>query len=135
MAKQAIYLQEAERRYVQEGMGLDAIVGILGKNVSRKTLFNWKTQYEWDAKRKAFLEQTKDLRSQLLEYAQARFNEAKARPSLKSFKLAMMAFEAVVKYGGMNLLASESTPEQREQMKKMLSPESMDFIKSLYGLR
>jgi transposase len=135
MAKQAIYLQEAERRYVQEGMGLDAIVGILGKNVSRKTLYNWKEQYDWDGRRRAFLEQTKDLRSQLYEYAMQRFQEARTNPSIKAFKLAMMAFEAVVKYGDKNLLAAETTPEQREQMKKMLSPESMDFIKSLYGLR
>ena len=30
MAKQAIYMEEARRRYVEEGLSLDAIVGMLG---------------------------------------------------------------------------------------------------------
>lgn len=135
MAKQAIYMDEARRRYVEEGLSLDAIVGLLGNKISRKTLYNWKVEYDWDAKRKAFLEQHQDLKLQLIQLAQQVFNDTKANPTGKNIKRMLLMFAAVDKYGGdSNLLNGATTPEQGDA-KKMLTTESMEFIKSLYGLK
>lgn len=137
MAKQAIYLEEARRLYVQEGLSLDAITGMLGKNVSRKTLYNWKQQYEWDAKRKDFLEQTQDLKTQLIALAKQVFNEAKANPTQKNIKRMLMMLAAVEKYGDASLLQAEATtPDQKEKLKNIYSPELLEHIRQvIYGLK
>jgi transposase-like protein len=135
MAKQAIYMDEARRRYVEEGLSLDAIVGLLANKVSRKTLYNWKQQYEWDDKRKAFLDQHQDLKLQLIQLAQQVFNEAKANPTQKNLKRMLVMFAAVDKYGDTSLFSKDLSPDQQQAMKKALPPETLDYIKSLYGLK
>lgn len=135
MAKAAIYMEEARRRYVEEGLSLDAIVGMLGKNVSRKTLYNWKEQFEWDAKRQAFLAQNKDRRTQVIALEKQLFNEVKAMPTSKNIKRWLLLLAAVEKYGADNSpKIKDDSPERREQIKKELPPEALDYIKSLYGL-
>ncbi len=136
MAKAAIYQEEARRLYVQEGLSLDAIVGMLGKNISRKTLYNWKEQFEWDAKRKAFLDQNEDRRTQVIELERQLFNEVKANPTSKNIKRWLLLLAAVDKYGTPDSLKiKEDSPEMREQIKKNVPPEVLDYIKSLYGLK
>lgn len=136
MAKQALYMEDARRRYVEDGLSLDAIVGLLGKKISRKTLYNWKDQYGWDAKRKAFLEQHQDLKLQLIQLAQQVFNEAKANPTGKNIKRMLLMFAAVDKYGDASLLTKDQTPDQKEKLKNLYSPELLEHIqKVIYGLK
>lgn len=136
MAKQAIYMEEARRRYVEEGLSLDAIVGILGKNVARKTLFNWKTEFDWDAKRKAFLEQNEDRRDQIIALEKQLFNEVKANATAKNIKKWLLLLAAVEKYGGNTPKIKDDTPDSKEKIEKLYSPELLDHIKhALYGLK
>jgi uncharacterized protein YjcR len=135
MAKQAIYMEEARRRYVEEGLSLDAIVGMLGKNVSRKTLYNWKEQYEWDAKRKAFLEQSEDRRDQVVALEKQLFEEVKANATSKNIKRWLLLLAAVEKYGGNAPKIKDDSPEAKEDIKKLYTPELLEHIKeAIYGL-
>jgi hypothetical protein len=137
MAKQAIYMEEARRRYVEEGLSLDAIVGMLGKNVSRKTLYNWKEQFEWDVKRKAFLDQNEDRRTQIIQLENQLFNEVKANPTSKNIKRWLLLLAATDKYGADNSIKSKAdSPDQKEKMKNIYSPELLEHIKqAIYGLK
>lgn len=134
MAKAAIYAEEAKRLFVIEGFSLDAIVGMLDKKVSRKTLFNWKTEGEWDAKRKEYLAQRVDLTDQLRDIADLAVKEAKARPTSKSIRAMLQALVAWEKYNNMKVGKTE-TPDDVSTTAKQLSPETLDYIKkALYGL-
>lgn len=136
MAKQAIYMEEARRRYVEEGLSLDAIVGMLGKNVSRKTLYNWKETYEWDAKRQAFLEQNEDRREQIIALEKQLFTEVKANATSKNIKRWLLLLAAVEKYGGNAPKIKDESPEQKENFGKLYTPELLDHIKqAIYGLK
>ena len=135
MAKQAIYEDQARRWYVEEGLSLDAIVGMLDGKVSRKTLFNWKEKYEWDAKRKTFLEHNEDRKSQVIALERQLFNEVKANPTSKNIKRWLLLLAAVDKYGTPeSLTIQDETPEQGDKTKQALPQAAIDYIQSLYGL-
>jgi hypothetical protein len=130
MAKLAIYNDEAKRLYVQEGLSLDAIVGILGNKVSRKTLYNWKIAGEWDAKRKDYLEQTKDMYEEIIEIARLTIKEAKANPTPHNIYAMSKAIAALKQYQGVKVLEDETTPPERED----LSSETAKKVRELLGI-
>ncbi|MCK9420225.1 MAG: hypothetical protein M0R70_12685 [Nitrospirae bacterium] len=135
MAKLAIYEADARRNYVEEGLGLDSIVGLFEGKVSRKTLYNWKEQFEWDAKRKAFLDHNVDRKTQVIELENQLFNEVKANPTSKNIKRWLLLLVASDKYGGTPKIKDDS-PDQKEKLDKLYSPELLDHIKhALYGLK
>lgn len=130
MAKAAIYHEEAKRLYVAEGFSLDAIVNMLGNKVSRKTLYNWKVQGEWDAKRKNYLKETKDLQEDLLELAKLTIKEAKANPTPHNIYAMSKAIAALKAYQGVKLIEDETTPQER----KGLTEDAVKEIESKLGL-
>lgn len=114
MAKQAIYFDEAQRLYVNEGLSLDAIVGVLAGRVSRKTLYNWKAQGDWDTKRKNYLKETKDLYSQLLEIARRMLKETLANPTSKNVNAAFNAVSRLLPKDGTRIIEEETTAAERK---------------------
>ncbi|MCL4492530.1 MAG: hypothetical protein M1510_11660 [Nitrospirae bacterium] len=130
MAKAAIYCEEAKRLYVVEGFSLDAIVGMMGKKVSRKTLYNWKIQGEWDAKRKEYLNQTKDLYAELIEIARLMIKEAKANPTSKNVMAAFRAASMLLPKDGTRIIEEETSQEER----KGLTAEAIAQIEKEVGL-
>jgi len=114
MAKLAIYNDEAKRLSVQEGLSLDAIVGILSNKVSRKTLYNWKIAGEWDIKRRNYLNETKALQEDLLELAKLTIKEAKANPTPHNIYAMSKAIAALKSYQGVKLIKDETTPDERK---------------------
>jgi len=135
MGKAAIYAEEAKRLFVAEGFSLDAIVGMLSNKVSRRQLFNWKKEGEWEAKRKEYVAQTKDLRAQLKDIVDVTVKEAKARPTSKNIRAMFQALVALDRYSGMKLGKGENAEAEQKDLAKTLSPETLDYIKkALYGL-
>ena len=130
MAKAAIYAEEAKRLFVVEGFSLDAIVGMLNKKVSRKTLYNWKTEGEWDSKRKEYLEQTKDMYEEILEIARLTIKEAKANPTPHNIYAMSKAIAALKQYQGVKVLEEETTPKERKE----LTEDAVKEIESKLGL-
>lgn len=112
MAKHAIYVEEAKRLYVQEGLSLDAIVGILGNKVSRKTLYNWKVAGKWDEKRKNYLKETEDIHSQLMQLARIAMREALANPTPHNIYAVMKAISALKLWQGVKVIEEESQDKQ-----------------------
>lgn len=129
MAKLAIYNDEARRLYVQEGLSLDAIVGILGNKVSRKTLYNWKVAGDWDAKRKQYLKDTEDIQAQLLQLFRTMLKEALANPSAQNVNAVLRIAGAIKLWQGVKVIEEEagkmenSAESLRELMKVIAGEE------------
>jgi hypothetical protein len=135
MAKAAIYAEEAKRLFVVEGFSLDAIVGMLDKKVSRKTLYNWKIEGQWEDKRREYLEQTKDLGGQIKDIVDITAKNAKAHPSSKTIRAMFQALVSWEKYNNMKLGKGDAPETDPTEIAKTLSPETLDYIKkALYGL-
>ncbi len=139
MGKMALYYDEAERLYVREGLSPDTIIGILGKNVSRKTVFNWKKDHDWEGKRKARIEQFKSLYKELDEgleqLVRDRLRECKANPTSKNLGALGVAISLLEKNRGKKLLKDEDAGEKKGG-KGIFSPEAVEeAIQGLYGLR
>ena len=130
MAKQAIYMDEAKRLFVQDGFSLDTIVGMLDGKVSRKTLYNWKIQGEWEMKRKNYLNETKDLYSQLIELARRMLKEALANPTSKNANAAFNAVSRLLPKDGTRIIEEETTEPER----KGLTEEAVKEIEKELGL-
>ncbi len=68
MAKEQLHGLEAERLYVIEQCTLAEIAGRL--DVCARTLQNWKTKGDWDAKRQAYLGSRKSFHEELYGFGQ-----------------------------------------------------------------
>ncbi len=136
MAKQAIYEDQARRWFVEEGLSLDSIVGMLDGKVSRKTLYNWSQKFDYEGKRKAFLENNEDRRAQVITLERQLFNEVKANPTSKNIKRWLLLLAAVDKYGTPDSLKikDEETADPKDKLKQGLPKEAIEYIQSLYGL-
>lgn len=130
MAKAAIYGEEAKRLYVQEGFALDTIVGMLGNKVARKTLYNWSIAGEWDAKRKNYLEQTKDIYEEVIAIARMTLREAKLNPTCQNISKMSKAISVLRYSQGVKLLEEETTPKER----KGLTGDAIKEIEAELGL-
>lgn len=130
MAKSAIYAEEAKRLFVVEGFSLDAIVGMLGNKVSRKTLYNWKKDGDWETKRKEYLKQTKDMYEEIIEIARLTIKEAKANPTPHNVYAMSKALAALKLYQGVKVLEEETTPKERGDM----TADTVKQIREILGI-
>ena len=133
MAKAAIYADEAKRLFVREGFSIDAILGMLDGKVSRKTLFNWKTDGRWEDKRKEYLAQTKDIKDQLKGLVETTLKNAEAEATPKNILALLRAIQAYESYGGIRPLFEGG--EEKKGAKEVYSPEALEAIRGLYGLK
>lgn len=120
MSKRAIYNDEAQRLYVNQGMTLDAIESILEGKVTRRTLFNWKEEGRWDEKRERYLAETEDLDEMMRKVAKVAMQRAVADPSPKNVLAMSRAMAALKSMQGLNLLDEpgddgDTTPSQKRQ--------------------
>ena len=104
MSKRAIYYDEAQRLYVNQGMTLDAIEGILEEKITRRTLFNWKEEGNWDSKRERYLAETADLDELMRQVAKTALTRAAADPSPKNVLAMARAVAALKAHQGLSLL-------------------------------
>jgi hypothetical protein len=131
MAKAAIYFEEAQRLFVVEGFSIDAVESLLKKNVTRRTLYNWRDQGNWDEKRTNYLNETKDLRAEIMEVARITIKEAKQNPTPHAVYAMAKAIAALKSYDGIALLSKETTEDER----KGLTKEAISEIqKSVLGI-
>jgi len=135
MGKTALYYEDAQRLFVREGFSLDAIVGMLGKKVSRKTLYNWKTDGEWENKRKKHLEQNKETKVQLKNLVDITLQNAEAEPTPKNILALLRSIQAYESYGGIKLQIESTGEESKKPGQNQYSPEVIEMIKGMYGLK
>ena len=126
MSKLAVFFEEAERLYVNDGFSLDAIVELLKNNVSRKTLFNWKTESNWDKKRIDRRERNTSFQDNALQMLNKAIEKAQNEPSGKNYKDVKTNIEICLKLG-IDLKMKDDGKE-----KKRVAPE--EIAKAIRGI-
>jgi hypothetical protein len=119
MAKIAQFYSEAERMYVHEGYSIDAIVALFKNQVSRKTVYNWKAEGNWDAKRTASIETTGSIREELIEIARLAIKEAKANPGSHQIFAVVKAVQALKTWHD----AENTVPDEKEKTAGGITPD------------
>ncbi|NTU41678.1 MAG: hypothetical protein HGA78_01220 [Nitrospirales bacterium] len=135
MGKAAIYAEEARRLFVVQGMSLDAVAGILGNKVSRRSLQTWKTEGQWDDKRREYIAQTKDTKEQLKNIVDLTLRNAEADPTPKTLLALLRAIQAFESFGGIRPQFDETDTEPKKTPKNQYSPEVIQAIRDMYGLK
>lgn len=135
MAKFAIYHDDARRKFVEDGLSIDAIVGVLNGKVSAKTLYEWKKQGRWEDKRREFLSRNQSLRDEIMDITRLTIANAKADATPHNIYAMAKAVAALKQFDGIKILEEETSPADRQKIVKEFSPEAIDYIKKvLYGL-
>lgn len=128
--KHAALYEEAKRLYTVEGFSLDAIVELLKHQISRKTLYNWRSQHKWDEQRQQYIQQHEDLQREVLEITRQAIKEAKANPTPHNIYAVAKALSAV------KLLQGIESDDETEDKPKGLSQETLDLLqKELLGIQ
>lgn len=97
--KQLQFLEDAERLYVENGIETISIEGVLKGAVSRRTLDNWKVQYNWDKKRENHRSKRGNLQDKFLKALDDTLNQFYADPTDKNLKKIKTAIEIATKLG------------------------------------
>lgn len=128
---------EAKKYYVEHLFGIETVQKVLSKKVSRKTLYNWKNNsdglddYDWDTLRKNKFSEAKDIREGLKEVIKALIEEIKVDPKNAMLHFALPKYLTSFRYyDDFEKLFKEinATEEEKENMKKVVSPETIKFV-------
>ena len=99
MSKLALFYDQAEKLYVQDGFNLDQIASIMKDGVSRKTLFTWKKDFNWDDKRKNQQTSRYNIQDNALEMLRIATTKFFELPSDKTMKQVETAVKICQKLG------------------------------------
>lgn len=136
MAKQAIYAAEAERLYVNQGLSIDAILGILEGKVSRKTLYNWKVEGKWDEKREKHQQFEIEIADGVRNLVRKTMMEALANPTRSSILAFKQAFSVakMVDEPLLNFIQGTDEPETQEKDTDSKKAALKALFKEAYGV-
>jgi len=115
--KRLIYLEDAERLYVQDGLDVKAIEGILGNKVSRRQLDNWKNIYNWDKKRENHKSKRFDIQNNAIEMVRMASTRYFTDPSKKSMSEVLEAIK-ICKALGVDLNVKVEGEEKKKAAPK-----------------
>lgn len=129
MAKKAIYYDEAKRLFVTQGLALTAIEGMLDGKISRRQLHNWKTEHNWDDKRKKYVEENESLQDMVMQIAKTAAKNCLEKPNPKN---ALTLTRAIAALNQKDALALFSPPEEKKE--KISMADMMEILqKKLEG--
>lgn len=128
--KKAVFYEEAKRLYVNDGFSVDAIEKMLKKEVSRRTLFTWKTENNWDEQRRKYLNTTKSIQDDILEITRLAIQEAKAQPSAHNIYAVVKAVSALKQLTGITL----DEANEKDEKPKTITNDTIANIQKLLGL-
>jgi hypothetical protein len=126
--KSAVIYEEAKRRFVEDGLSIDTIAKLLENEVTRRTLFNWKTENAWDEARASFINRELSLQDKLRDIAELAIQEARLNPTPTRI-FAVSSAIAILK----SLQFQELTPE-KEAKAKTITKDTIDKVAELLGL-
>ena len=132
------HLRNAEVRslardyYVKEGYSVDTIIRLLPKTVSRKTVYNWKTEENWDELRKRHLKRSDNIQERIYSILDKTFDVAEENPSPKNLLAAARAFGL---YNGLGKSRAEIDGTNKEDDKpKGISERTKKLIEDKLGV-
>lgn len=128
--KNAVVYEEAKRLYVHSGLSVEMIAELLKEKVSKRTIFNWKQENNWDEQRTRAVEVTGDIQAELTEIVKLSIQRVKEEPSAQNIFALIKAILALKSLQGIRFEDEEEVPE-----KKAFRPETIDKIqREILGL-
>lgn len=119
--------------YVKEGFSVDTIVRLLPKKVTRKTIYNWKNEENWEELRKRYLKRSDNIQERIYGILDQSLINAEESPSPKNLLAAARAFGL---YSGLGKSRSEIDGTEKEDDKpKGLSERTVQLIEQELGVK
>jgi len=97
--------------------------------------YGWKfvIDGQWENKRKEYLEQTKEIKTQLKDLVGLTLKNAEKKPTPKNILALLRSIQAYESYGGIQPSFEDATEKKGD--KEKFSPETIETIKAMYGLK
>lgn len=119
--------EQAKDLYVNSGFGIDTILNVLENSPSRKTLYNWKNEDNWDELRRNQFKRNEDIKEDLYELTLQAINEARTNPSPRNlFAVAKMV--GVLKTLQTIKLDDDEESAEEKNKPKAISPDTIKMI-------
>jgi len=126
---------EAKKLYVESLFSLETILKVLTQKVSRKTLYNWKNNYDgldeadWDKLRGQKFSEAKDIKEGLREVIKALIKEIKIDPKNAMLHFALPKYLTSFRYyDDFENLFKEMSDEEKSDAKKFVTPETIKQV-------
>ena len=131
---------EAKKLYVDNLFSIETIQKVLTKKVSRKTLYNWKNNYdgldeaEWDKLRGQKFSEAKDMKEGLKDVIKALIKEIKIDPKNAMLHFALPKYLTSFRYyDDFENLFKEMNDQEKDDAKKVITAETIkqvdDYLK------
>ncbi len=118
--------------YVKEGYSVDTIVRLLPAKVTRKTIYNWKAEENWDELRKRHLKRSDNIQERIYDILDKTLDVSEENPSPKNLLAAMRAFGL---YKSLGVTRSEiDNTEKDENKPKGISERTKKLIEEKLGV-
>ncbi len=126
-------MRELARDYfVKHGYSPDTICSLLPEKVSRKTIYNWKNEDNWDELRKRAIKKSIDLEERIYDLLDTALNNAIASPTPKN-TLALARVYGL--YKSIDVVRKEIDKEEtKEEKPKRLSETTLALLEQRLGL-
>jgi len=123
--------EKAKELFVEKGLSIESILTMLN-GVSRKTLYNWRNEEDWDNLRVSRVQRKINLRDRLEALLERAITEAETNLTANNLFAVGKAMEAIRKATYVDF--SDEKSEADADVKKGLSPERVKEIEEKFGV-
>ena len=117
--------------YVKEGYSVDTIVRLLPAKVTRKTVYNWKAEENWDELRKRHLKRSDNIQERIYSILDKTLELAEENPSPKNMLAALRSFGL---YKSLGTTRSEIDNTEEENKPRGISERTKKLIEEKLGV-
>jgi len=124
MSKSLILRDEARRLYVNDGLTLEAIFEILKGKISKRTLYLWKEQDEWDKKRTENVRHNENIKDGIIKIVKLCLKRAEEDPNPHNIYALAKAIAALREADAVKIFENKESPSEKtkltdEELKKI----------------
>lgn len=118
--------------YIKNGFSIDTIIELLPHKVSRKTLYNWMNEENWEEARRRHLKKSIEIEERIYDILQTAMLKAQENPSPKNLLSLTRAFGL---FKSMDAVRKEVDGSSREEeIRKGLSDKTVRLIEEKLGV-
>lgn len=124
--------EKAKQLFVDSGLSMDTIVKMLDGDVSRKTLYNWRNEDNWDELRRAKVERTAKLRERLENLLENAITDAETNLNPRSI-FAVGKLVAALR-SSVYVDFTDEKNEKEANLKKGFSKDNLELLEKELGV-
>lgn len=125
------HYEEAKEYFVEHGYSIPTIVKLMKSKVSRKTIYNWANENNWEDLRRKKITRKESLEEDLWDLTQKAISEAKVNPDARTLFAVAKMVGVLKTLQGVKL----SDEEEIENKPKNITKQTLETIeKEILGL-